>query len=963
MEVELYNSMICRLCAAENSNATLLYSPDDSGECLSSLVNKYLPLQICDDGKLPRTICPPCNLQLHSTRAFLDHVVLGQQKIRDLWKQQVEHQKRLEKERLRITQGQEIIIPETITTDDGTEAQILIHYGTLFTAEHSLSLKMEGLEKPKRKRGRPPKLRPDPEQTVSPTEATTSTDKETEQTLNESMEQDDGEEDGEDEGEGRRRRRKKIPRRFMEAVQGKELERMFREEGVIDEDDDDAGKHNNDISIPTPSSKDEVIGHLETPDGENLGELVIVNRGRGRGRPRNSKKRKINFECEICGRGFQHRSRYLLHKNFHKTMKYECATCQKQFNSKENLELHHKALEHAGEVIIEVPSEETKVDEGPNENKLVCEKCDKEFSTKDDYELHLQSVHGGEKPFKCHVCPMTFPYQSSLRYHITSQHDGNSEQASTTSTNDAKPDGKGGYECDICGKVLNHPSSVLYHKEAEHNDGRRFVCSKCGKGFKHKQLLQRHQLVHSDDRPYVCNDCGSSFKTKANWLNHQSTHTGEKKFFCDLCGHQFAHKTSLTLHYRWHAGHKPYECHVCHKKFSQNGNLQEHLRIHSGEKPFCCDYCGRKFTTSSQFKLHVKRHTGERPWKCEFCGKSFLHKDTWKCHTRRHKGEKPFRCNFCARGFTEQWALKKHMRLHTGEKPYSCNVCGKAFADCSNLTKHKKVHRENKVPLGNNVPMDRAVWNIIRTQMTDDLSGTAPGDDMVGVGIVPTAPGALTTVNEDGEAVQQIIYVSYQDPNDPTESHTLHIVDDVAAGASDDLKLLSTGDDTTHLGGDPLVGDAASTLDLGQLIAPQGLPVTDEEGNPIHFTMQDGSQLQITTPDGQSLMVTTEDGRAIPVQLTTPDGHPISTGFSTADVSSHSQLQVTSDLSGKALACVGDGLIVEHGGVGGVDTDTDVEQHIEFTTEDGRKLRFVASSDVNQLQLVDLMSAHMSQVQ
>lgn len=96
---------------------------------------------------------------------------------------------------------------------------------------------------------------------------------------------------------------------------------------------------------------------------------------------------------------------------------------------------------------------------------------------------------------------MTFPYQSSLKYHIKSQHDTeNSDQATSSTTNEAKSDGKGGYECDICGKILNHPSSVLYHKEAEHNDGRRFVCSKCGKGFKHKQLLQRHQLVHSEDR-------------------------------------------------------------------------------------------------------------------------------------------------------------------------------------------------------------------------------------------------------------------------------------------------------------------------------------------------------------------------------------------------------------------------------------------------------------------------------
>lgn len=85
--------------------------------------------------------------------------------------------------------------------------------------------------------------------------------------------------------------------------------------------------------------------------------------------------------------------------------------------------------------------------------------------------------------------------------------------------------------------------------------------------------------------------------------------------------------------------------------------------------------------------------------------------------------------------------------------------------------------------------MDRAVWNIIRTQMSNDLDGTAGADDMVDVGIVPDTSGGVPSVNEDGEAVQQIIYVSYQDPDDPSESHTLHIVDDVAAATSDVCNL------------------------------------------------------------------------------------------------------------------------------------------------------------------------------
>lgn len=52
---------------------------------------------------------------------------------------------------------------------------------------------------------------------------------------------------------------------------------------------------------------------METQEGQDLGELVIVNRGRGRGRPR-GKRRRIRFQCDICGRGFQHKGRYIVHK-------------------------------------------------------------------------------------------------------------------------------------------------------------------------------------------------------------------------------------------------------------------------------------------------------------------------------------------------------------------------------------------------------------------------------------------------------------------------------------------------------------------------------------------------------------------------------------------------------------------------------------------------------------------------
>lgn len=46
MEVHLYDSTYCRLCAEENPSGVLLYSVDDSETDLSALVNRYLPFKV-----------------------------------------------------------------------------------------------------------------------------------------------------------------------------------------------------------------------------------------------------------------------------------------------------------------------------------------------------------------------------------------------------------------------------------------------------------------------------------------------------------------------------------------------------------------------------------------------------------------------------------------------------------------------------------------------------------------------------------------------------------------------------------------------------------------------------------------------------------------------------------------------------------------------------------------------------
>nr|CAD7434760.1 unnamed protein product [Timema monikensis] len=416
-------------------------------------------LSIQDDGKLPRTICPGCNIQLQATVQFFDLLVEGQKKIREMWKNQVELKRRLEKDRQRSehTGISLLVTTETPVNADGeqdgeeetTEKRIVIQIledGTLYAPDHKMTLQMEGLEKPRRKRGRPPKRPPDPEEDKV---------KELEEPL-----ENQPEEEMEEDADGRKRRRIKVPQRptasqkelealwiepgtsgyeasksdhyttkavgFKEAVQGKELDRIFKEEGLINEDEEEEGVEEEEVQEKTPpleviAQEAEVIGHLETQEGQDLGELVIVNRGRKRGRPRGGKRRKVRFECEICGRGFLHKGRYKIHKTYHKGVKFECSSCNKRFVNRELFESHQKTTGHIGEGIIEGLADGGDGGEMPG-CRVKCWQCDKTFQTKQSFEVHQKAIHEGAKPFVCEVCDRTFAYQNSLKCHMLASH-------------------------------------------------------------------------------------------------------------------------------------------------------------------------------------------------------------------------------------------------------------------------------------------------------------------------------------------------------------------------------------------------------------------------------------------------------------------------------------------------------------------------------------------------------------
>ncbi|KAF7286016.1 hypothetical protein GWI33_008319 [Rhynchophorus ferrugineus] len=250
-----------------------------------------------------------------------------------------------------------------------------------------------------------------------------------------------------------------------------------------------------------------------------------------------------SLTCSVCQKQFKKISALNRHmRDIHEgTHKFNCEECGRVFNNKNNYNVHKKR--HFQEYVEH------------------CDYCNVGFVTKAEYRRHLQRKHAGKK-FVCDTCGRSVSSERQLREH-QKIHEENYEDTYFK-------------ECGVCKKKFRHLKKHL--REFHEGNGKNYICDLCGKEFRGQSGLKVHLMIHRGDKPHQCSLCQKKFYSRQYLTIHLRTHSGEKPFKCEVCGKGFAQTPPLKVHMRTHSGERPYKCDLCSLNLISRQLLNFHRR-------------------------------------------------------------------------------------------------------------------------------------------------------------------------------------------------------------------------------------------------------------------------------------------------------------------------------------------------------------------------------------------------
>lgn len=322
-------------------------------------------------------------------------------------------------------------------------------------------------------------------------------------------------------------------------------------------------------------------------------------------------------ECNICHLALTNIQEFSQHHKQH-THPHKCDACGRRFLRQANCDDHRCSV---------------------TEDSLVkCDVCNKKFSNIRYLQRH-SALHA-ERRHVCERCGRRFNRLDYLHDHVCVDVDGHRVRIRRTRNSEEVIQGQNAVVCPVCGK--NYTSISNLNKHLKTHGEKKEVCDVCGKQFHLKVLLKEHvKYVHSDTYAVECPHCSKQMKSRNSLYGHIALFhpdLSQKKvitYKCSQCGKVFRQKGNLKKHELTHSDKHSYACKQCEKTFKFPEQMRRHELWHQHGARHQCQMCDRQFVMEFELRKHIETFHGGAVFICKYCQVVCHHQQAMKRHLQR----------------------------------------------------------------------------------------------------------------------------------------------------------------------------------------------------------------------------------------------------------------------------------------------------------------------------------------